>query len=525
MNLGRRKALSPTLNWIEEKRSALEQGKNEDIKPLALPFIKWCQTLKIKTPDGLAPFTLFDWQRETSELITGPNSVKGRTIVVLSSRQTGKTSLFLALGAYLAQSVEQFSSVYIHRTGKDSGLLARRLKRFLSGVKLRTDSLGLIELLNDSMLHFRSANPTRGAEGAETCGRGLESLGATIVEEAAFLGNLQDVLGVIGPAMTWGNPKLSVLISTAGSKTSFYYSLLAQSAGGEEALETLLEGIRQGTEKPFQILNRDGPGPIGVISNWRCIPEFATEPNFLKRVQEELNLSDAQISSEYEMAASATVTEALFDFATIVQAQSEEIKPYEQGERSRRYIGVDPAGVGQDYAVAVVLRRVKEGDQTSYEVCGMYRRRTGTSEQHLSKISDLVNEVKPSKVLIEKNSMGQVWLEQLAALNVEYEVEGFSTTQTSKEIIIGRLQLALERGDLRIPKGIIVDELLAFRRDANGKLGAVGKAHDDCVIALAIALTASGYGIFKDKSQFPLADVDLDALTGADAFNWLNQDD
>ena len=66
-----------------------------------------------------------------------------------------------------------------------------------------------------------------------------------------------------------------------------------------------------------------------MISNWRCVPEFSAEPDFLKRVQEELNLSDSQIASEYELVFSASVDSAVFDFAQVMDAQCESIKPPE----------------------------------------------------------------------------------------------------------------------------------------------------------------------------------------------------
>ena len=261
LRLGRRKRFEPELDWIDSRRAELEQLSDDDDGDLLTePFDEWCESLKIKTPDGLAPFELFEWQKETAKLITGEARANGRQIVVLSSRQTGKTSLFLALGGYLAQAISHFTGVIIHKTGTDAGLLARRLKRFLGGVKPEPDNLSLLGFSNGAFLHFRSSNPGRGAEGAEATGRGLESVDLTIIEESGHTSNLADVLGVVGPAMTWGNPKLSVLIGTAGTKTSHYYSLLSESAGGAEKLEALLEGIRQGTEKPFQILNREAQG-------------------------------------------------------------------------------------------------------------------------------------------------------------------------------------------------------------------------------------------------------------------------
>ena len=494
IKLGRRKRFKSGIDWVDSRKSELEQLlKTSDSDLLTLPFPDWCETLKIKTPEGLRPFALFDWQRQTAELITGKNKVKGRQIVVLSSRQTGKTSLFLALGGHQAQAASHFTGVIIHKTGTDSGLLARRLKRFLGGVKLDPDNLSLQGFPNGAFLHFRSSNPNRGEEGAEQCGRGLESVDLTIVEESGHTANLKDVLGVVGPAMTWGNPKLSVLIGTAGTKASHYYNLLAKAAGGAERLETLLEGIRQGTEQPFQILNRDGPGPIGVISNWRCIPEFAAEPDFLTRVQQELNLSDAQIASEYEMVFSSAVDSAVFDFGLVVAAQTE-IQPYSQSANDVVYIGVDPAGQGKDFAVAIALKVERKGDKEVYSVVQMYRKRAGVSEQHLNAIAQTITKLDPICVTVEKNSMGQVWLENLAGLGFSCQIEGFATTASSKPVLIGRLQIALERGVLRIPKDSpIIDELLAYRRTDSGKLEAGGTAHDDTVIALALALQAAGF--------------------------------
>ena len=174
IKLGRRKRFKSELDWFSDQKAELESlldTSGGDL--LTEPFADWCETLKIKTPNGLAPFELFDWQKETAQLIAGEAKATGRQIVVLSSRQTGKTSLFLALSGYLAQAISHFTGVIIHKTGTDAGLLARRLKRFLGGVKPEPDNLSLLGFSSGAFLHFRSSNPGRGAEGAEATGRGL----------------------------------------------------------------------------------------------------------------------------------------------------------------------------------------------------------------------------------------------------------------------------------------------------------------------------------------------------------------
>ena len=262
---------------------------------------------------------MFDWQESFADLIVGDAALNRRAIALLSSRQTGKTSLVLALAAYLAQSRMQFTAVIIHRTTQDAHLLCRRVKRFVDGVKMKTDSLSLLEFADtDSALHFRSSNPTK-SDGAEQCGRGLESVDLVIVEEAGHTGNLKDVLGVIAPALTWSNMGIVAFVGTAGSKLSYYYDCLSSAAEGEQELENILSAIRKGDLDPFQVIDT-GKGAAGVITNWRAIDRFRDEPDFLERVQSEFDLSDDQIASEYELIFGNAGDAAVFDFSLVQSA-------------------------------------------------------------------------------------------------------------------------------------------------------------------------------------------------------------
>lgn len=493
IKLGRRKRFKSELDWIDSKKAELEQLLNSgDGDLLTLSFPEWCQTLKIKTDKGLQPFELFPWQEKTADLIVGPKPLTRRAIALLSSRQTGKTSLMLAIAAYLAQSRRQFTAVIIHRTTQDAHLLCRRVKRFLSGVQLKTDSLSLLEFAaTDSAIHFRSSNPSK-SDGAEQVGRGLESVDFVLVEEASHTANLKDVLGVIAPALTWSAMGLVTFVGTASSKQSYYYENLATAAEGGENLENLLSGIREGQVEPFQILDR-GKGAVGVVTNWRAIERFKQEPNFLCRVQEEFDLSDTQMDSEYELIFGSDVNSAVFSFSLIMAAQSEEIEPYSEPGDEIIYLGIDPAGQGRDFAVCVGIRECRADGKQHFEVCDIYRKRSGVSEQHLNAISQRIQRLQPIAATVEKNSMGQVWLENLSGMGLHCDINGFSTTASSKEVLIGRLQIALERGVLKIPKGPIIDELLAYRRTDKGKLEAGGNANDDTVIALALALHSARF--------------------------------
>ena len=485
--LGRELANRKTLEQVALSRSS----DDSQCELLQIPFAQWCVGLRIKTDKGLQPFELFDWQQQTADLIAGDKALTRRAIALLSSRQTGKTSLLLALAAYLAQSRRQFTALIIHRTTQDAYLLCRRLKRFLDGVALTTDSLSLLEFVDSSSaIHFRSCNPKK-ADGAESAGRGLESVDLVVIDEASHTANLKDVLGVVAPTLTWSSMGVVCFVGTASSKQSYYYENLASAAGGAESLEKVLSGIREGNIAPFQILDT-GKGAAAVITNWRAIDRCKNEPDFLSRVQNEFDLSDAQMDSEYELIFGSSVDSAVFDYGLVMAAQTEE-SPYEYQKSHVVYLGVDPAGQGKDFAVAVTLREIEKDGQVIYEVVDLYRKRSGTSEQHLSAVDERISRFRPLKTIVEKNAAGQTWVEHLAGRGYPDPIIGFATTAISKPVLIGRLQLALERGVLRIPRGPIIGELLAYRRLENGKLGASGNNHDDTVIALSLALLASGF--------------------------------
>ena len=96
MNLGRRKALSPTFNWIAQCNTEAEQNSGGG-ELLDISYPEWCSGLRIKTAKGMKPFYLFSWQLKTvSEklLVVGQGNRRrkaGRSFT--QCRQTGKTSM------------------------------------------------------------------------------------------------------------------------------------------------------------------------------------------------------------------------------------------------------------------------------------------------------------------------------------------------------------------------------------------------------------------------------------------------
>lgn len=464
---------------------------------LNVPFTEWCKSLRIKTDRGLRPFELFDWQGKFSQiLLDNPRT----PITLLSSRQTGKTADVLALMVWLSLSRPQFTGLLIHRKGEDCRQLARRAKKFIpDGVKLGTDSLSLIEFVGTgSALHFRSANHKQ-EDGAEGTGRGLDSVDVVVIEEASHTKNVKEILGVVGPCMTHSAMANLVFVGTSGSRNTYFYDSLVTAYGSKEVLEGTLDKIRSWQIPAFQV-SKEGDR-IGIITNWRAIQKFADEgrdqagyPNYLKRIKREQDLSDAQISSEHELYFDSDATANVFSFVDVKRAQRGQWEDPEPG--LEYFAGVDGSGKPKpgrkgDYTVCIVIAKAAN----YFRVVKLYRKRGITFERRYAEICDILNLYRPVKTLVEANDgMGQAYEESLLAGCPSLEIERFINNEQRKALAVNKIDLALEKGVIEIPKSPIIDELLSFQKDENGKMEAVGKnAHDDTVMGLGMALVASNF--------------------------------
>lgn len=463
----------------------------DDSALLKMPFVEWSSQLRIKSEKGLIPFELFDWQGDFSQLILDNPRIP---ITLLSSRQTGKTALVLALLVWLSLSRHQFTAVVIHRKGDDVRQLARRTKKFIpDGVRLGSDSLSLIEFSDTgSQLHFRSCNP-RNEDGAEQTGRGLNSVDVAVIEEASHTSNVAEVMTVLGPTLTWSPMSTVIQIGTAGRKETAYYGGLCDAFKGANNLEATLGKIRTGKAEPYQVARSDKR--IAVITNWRAIPRFKDEPDYLGRIKKEQDLAESQIDSEHELKFDSDKTSAMFDFKLVRNAIRGGWEAPEKG--GVYFAAVDGSGRPKgkskgDYTVLFIIKKLETG---KFQAVKMYRRRGITFAERYAAICEILNAYEPIETFVEANDgMGQQYHENISEGCPGLVISRFPQTEVKKAGIIGKISLALENDDLGIPKSIIIDELLGFSELDDGKMGAVGKdAHDDTTMALGMALECARY--------------------------------
>lgn len=160
--------------------------------------------------------------------------------------------------------------------------------------------------------------------------------------------------------------------------------------------------------------------------------------------------------------------------------------PPTKPEPGRRYVmGVDWAQA-HDWTVLTViddLRRVVAIDRFNQIAWDVQRGR-------LQAMADYWHVV---EIWAEANSIGGPNIEALQAEGLP--VRGFTTTNESKQQLMVALQLAFERGDIRIPDDpVLIAELEAFEAtrlpSGRWRYEAPAGMHDDTVISLALALAS-----------------------------------
>ena len=160
--------------------------------------------------------------------------------------------------------------------------------------------------------------------------------------------------------------------------------------------------------------------------------------------------------------------------------------------------GVDLAK-SVDWTVAVGLDR--EGNVVAYQRWQSDWRNT------TKRLKAMVH---GKRSLIDATGVGDPIVENIAAGSPL--VEGFKFTMGSRQSLLEGLAMALQRGELRLLRGVMESELRAFRYEySNGRVryAAPDGIHDDVVMALALAVRArQSRGALPSIDVGPILDLD-----------------
>lgn len=405
---------------------------------------------------------LFPWQTDTLKLL---ENHPGKTIVVKSRRQVGKSILceFAALKYCLSNN--NTNVFYILPTYKQSSKVFNEISDMVSNkffTKKINSSEFYIKFINGSTFQMFSGQMSIAALQGWTVKRN----GLLIIDEMAYLS--EDVIQTCMPWLNANNPNLLCVSTPLFEQGSFY--------------EFWCQGIDPNNEEVYAI-------DFSKYDTSMLLTEAKLQ--YYKKT-----LPSIKFKQMYEG-----------EFATAEGSVFGDFKPclYDNDYRpnsDKVVFGIDwSSNVGQDYNAITIINYKKE-------VVDIIAFNDKEATYTIDLINKLASEYKPTKIVCEKNSIGNIYIELLRKSlrnnNLDIPVEAFITTNESKSDIISTLQVAIQNADIKMPKN---DELMIQLSNyemvvnANNKpiFNAAKGFHDDLVMSLAIALNAV---TTKKKSTF-----------------------
>ena len=486
-----------TLEWLGQRLDHRPKNRGRKVEELGLGVL-WEPTvrdlliehwLRIRTKNHRNHFYLNRAQREYSGQCTKQN-------VVLKARQLGITMYMAA--RFFIQTITRRGTLSMQvaqdrESAEDIFQIVRRFwdrlpEAWRSGV-LRTSHCNTRQLVFpglDSEYCVGSAEENAGR------GRTIQNLHCSEVSR-------------------WGRGGAEALASLRAAVVP----------GGEIVLESTANGAGGLFYEEWQ--QADETGYTRHFFPWWFDPSYAIEPEAsLPLTEEEVELKAlhglkmdqiawrrrqwktlrrfaAQEFAEDAVSCFRASGDCVFDLASVDQALRGAGEPLEARDNhrltiwlpaqpGREYvIGVDPAGGGVegDYSCAEVIDR-RLGTQCA-ELHGHW-----TPRELAQKLVELGKEYNTSLVAVERNNHGfgvLACLRMLEYPNVftQKGQDGWLTSAVSRPAMIENLASVLveEPGRLRSPR--LLNECRTFVRCVDGSTGASAGAHDDCVMALAIA--------------------------------------
>ena len=417
------------------------------------PVAKWPEFASrtwIRTSGTVAPFVPYAYQRDLVEKINAnPNTI------ILKSRQTGISETICSYLLCRALTEPGFAAVVFSKTQQDSSSLGKRVRAMANSIRG-----GELRYLTDSNteIAFEGLGTIFFLPASARAARGIPSCSVLFLDEAAFLESAAEIYQGAMPTLSMVGEAAKVIIaSTPGDELDWYGQM-------------------------WHSQDEDTPW-TRVQIHWSQHPVYSKDPKWAEKTRRSRKMTMAAWNQEYEL--QFGVSDSQVYPPALVRASAKSALE-ECGHVNRSYVvAIDPNAGGNDYFVTLVL----DVTSTPYKVVGMYRENGRSTDYSLKNTKAIIEDFDPVRVIVEKQAMGSVIAEALQQVLPKYAIETFSTSRPSKTTATDRILYYLERGELWIPPGVMVDELCAFHQKDSGAREAASGYHDDTVMALAFAVS------------------------------------
>lgn len=398
----------------------------------------------------------YSWQ---SDVIRGVlTQGKGKIHVVKSSRQCGKSVMCESIILKYAVDIKGSFSMYLSPTIKQARKVFKEIVKAISksSIFLKSNESFLeITFKNGSTIAFCSA------EQGENL-RGYTVSGVLIIDEAAYIED--DVFNAILPTTDVHSAPI-VIVSTPRFRTGFFH-------------DYYIDGLEH--RSSIFSYNWSDYDKSSVLTKERL--EFYRQ-----------RLPKDKFTQDYL----GEFTDLGFGvFGEFDKVLWKPINPSYDG----CVMGVDwSTGSGGDETAIAVFNNQKE-------MIDLVHFNDLNDIQTIDKVIELIRKYNVIKVTVELNSIGKIFFNMLQRkiqeCNLQCTLKGFNTTNSSKQKIVNKLQVAVQNQSCKLLKDEkLISQLGAFesKLTSAGKITYAGSknSHDDLVLATLFAFDTLSSGTYN----------------------------
>jgi hypothetical protein len=397
---------------------------------------------------------LWNWEPHTSqrEFFLDEHPVK----IAACGRRWGKSMAVAVDLASCAIAMPHSAQMVVSPTYDQSRIIFSYLKRFAQSPAL--DKACRIVHTPQPQIAFGDSEiliRTAGDDGRNLRGHGVARI---VVDEAAFV-RAEIISSVLMPMLADSGRRM-IMISTPFGRNYFY--------------KASLQGSGNASERNERFASFNFPSSLN--------PYISAD--YIEAQRKEL--PEPQFRSEY-MAEFIDDSASVFSWEAIRACAVAEFEP---PDPERIYVmGCDLAKYS-DYTVCAVLDTTAEpGRVVAFE---RWNRIDWVAQ--VERITDLFRRYRCHRVLVDATGVGDPVFDALRAAGVW--AEGYKFTNESKGRLVENLSMAISTRSVAYPPiQELLDELTYFEYDltpsGNVVFGGRSRVHDDCVMALGLALWAA----------------------------------
>lgn len=352
---------------------------------------------------GIKPYS---FQRDVIDAVKSAKGT-GKTVVVKSRRQVGKTTLIANLLLYYAINFSGTSNYCLTPTLKQGKKIFKTIVDAItkSGLIKRKNATDLlITLINGSTISFKSAEQRESLRG-ETCS------GILCIDEAAYIPDA--VFNIVRPWRDYYKA-VTLIVSTPFIKDGFFFRYYNYGLTGENNTES------------FDWANEKYDEDLNIILPKETLEEYRR------------TLPTNVFKTEY-------LSQFLDDEGQVFVNISKSIKTVKINPLDKLYFGIDWSNQGEKDDTVIVGFNQRGN---------MVYLKYFNNSSPLKQIDKVVKELEPLARQIvaigcETNSIGTPYTDLIKEKSqlLTNKVVGFNTSNTSKNAAVMNLQVALESGE------------------------------------------------------------------------------